>query len=293
MAVHINIEKLIERCREKKLAHAILLETNDYDKCMNDLLELVKTIMCPDEYSIYCEKECNICSLITGNNLPSFEILETEERTIKKAQILDLKTKFGAKSIYTDYSVYVIKEAEKLTPSSSNTMLKFLEEPEGQVIAFFMTNNEERILDTIKSRMGRIKVKYDTENIYEKLHISEEIFKSYLEILLEYVKIVETNPELAIVKNKKIVLENIKERTEINLFFDIYFKIYYGMIDYLLKEKEIPKEFSQFNFLLNNDVKELIRKLNVIQETIQKLQYNPNLELLLDRFVLEMRTKNE
>ena len=36
---------------------------------------------------------------------------------------------------------YIIKNAERLNPSSANTILKFLEEPEDNIIAILLTNN--------------------------------------------------------------------------------------------------------------------------------------------------------
>ena len=48
--------------------------------------------------------------------------------------------------------LFIIYNAEKLNTSSANTILKFLEEPEENIIAVLTTDNRYQVLDTILSR---------------------------------------------------------------------------------------------------------------------------------------------
>ena len=288
MVVNKNLEKIINKYNEQQLAHAFLLETNDYHKCLRDVLEVVKNIMCQNEYKEACENNCNICHLIEQGNLPSFQTVETKDANIKKSQIIDLKKQFQAKSIYSDYNIYIIKEAEKLTKASANTMLKFLEEPDGQVVGFFITNNQEKILETIRSRCLQMKIHYTYGNVNEELQLDEDTYKRYLEIIEEYVKILESDSVSLIFQNKNLILDNFKERTEITSFFNILLAIYESVLDKVLQNKELPKEFEIFTYITKNKTKKIIEKLNIINEVLANLAYNPNLELLLDKFVIEM-----
>ena len=43
------------------------------------------------------------------------------------------------------------KNAEKLNGSSANAMLKFVEEPTEGILGFFITNNKDVIIPTIKN----------------------------------------------------------------------------------------------------------------------------------------------
>ena len=45
------LKDVLKRYREGKLAHAFLLETNDSNKCYKDVIELLKNLNCPFEYS--------------------------------------------------------------------------------------------------------------------------------------------------------------------------------------------------------------------------------------------------
>ena len=86
-----------------------------------------------------------------------------------KGQIEEMMTKFSTKPIYSKYNNYVIINAEKMNESSGNSLLKFLEEPEDNIIGFLIVNNKENVLPTIKSRCEIIHVDYDIQEKVDKL----------------------------------------------------------------------------------------------------------------------------
>ena len=290
MVVNENLKTLISKYQENQLSHAFLIETNNIAKCLKDIKEVIKNILCKEQYDINCNKECNLCNLVITGNLPSLRIIETDNASIKKEQIADLKKSFQSKSLYTDFNIYIIKNAEKLTKSSANTMLKFLEEPDGQVIGFFITENKEKIPETIRSRCQTYNALYEADSLSEELHLSEEEYEKYLDLLKNYVKLLETNPDTCLLNNRKLVLNTLKERVELEMFLKLIFKIYNNFLNQATFKTS--KEYIEFEFLNKNSFQMLIKKLQIINKTIDKLQYNPNLELLLDNFVIEMRELN-
>ena len=140
----VQVQNILKRSHENKLAHAFLLETNDINRCYKDILSLLKQLNCPKEYDVNCSNECNICNLFKTNNLPSFITISPDGKNIKKQQILDMMDKFNTKPVFSKYNMYVIKEAEAFNASSANTLLKFLEEPEDNILGFFITTNKEK-----------------------------------------------------------------------------------------------------------------------------------------------------
>ena len=130
MKLNNVFENLYTLYRENKLAHAYLLETNDIQKCLIDLKTFVK--------NIFSEIE-NIDALVDNNYLPSLKIIETSEKTIKKDAVSDIQKAFNLCSLYTSQNIYVIVSPEKMNSSAYNHMLKFLEEPEDNIIGFFIT----------------------------------------------------------------------------------------------------------------------------------------------------------
>ena len=280
------LNELVKRYREKKLAHAYLIETNNYDKTLQDLKEFIKIINCPEEYEEKCEK-CNLCNLINKDNLPSIKIIEPDGASIKKVQMEELKEACSTKPVYSRYNTYIIMNAEKLNSSSANSMLKFIEEPTDGIIGFFITNNKDVMIETIKSRCQSLILKYENKNIVESLGINVEVYNKYLEIIPGYLKKIESKE---LINNKNELLTMYPERKDIANIFQIIFSIYY---ETFLKINN--KEYNQ-NIANIYEIKEqsanLIKKLNIIMGIIQNLSYNVSIEQALDKFVIEMRDSN-
>lgn len=284
-----KLEHIVKRYRENRMAHAYLIETNNQEACLLDLLEIIKIVNCNNEYKINCS-ECNLCNLVNLNNLPSLKIIEPDGNAIKKRQIQELKESFSLKPIYSKYNIYIIKNAEKLNSSSANTMLKFLEEPDGQVVGFFITNNKDNIILTIQSRCQFLKAEYesDAEN-----NINLDQYKEIIPELKKYLYDLETNAKTAILNNKKIVLTKIIQVMNLEVFFKILLDIYRNALYYKKDLQSSFIKYGQFEFILENDEFMLLKKINLLVEFIENMNYNLNSELMLDRFVLEMGDLND
>ena len=281
-----NLNEIVDKYREGRLAHAYLIETNNPSKLIDDLKEVIKVINCPEDYQEYCQN-CNLCNLINKNNLPSLITIEPDATSIKKAQIEELKRAFETKPIYTKYNTYIIKNAEKLNGSSANAMLKFVEEPTDGIIGFFITDNKDVIIPTIKSRCQSLVVNYESDNILDKLNLTEEELDNYKELIKEFIAKINST---TYINNKTLILSKITERSSLDKMFKILFEIYY---QYFLKNLNKPfnEELTKIIEIQENN-QEIITKMNIITKFLQDLSYNVNMELLLDKFVIEMRRAN-
>ena len=85
MAVNQVFKKLSKYYHENKLSHVYLLETNDEEKCLSDLLELIKEMSCMNNYKSDCNA-CNISHLIDENGFPDVMIVRPHGKNIKKEQ---------------------------------------------------------------------------------------------------------------------------------------------------------------------------------------------------------------
>lgn len=285
MAVNI-FDKLNKEIDNNKLSHAYLIETNNCDACLNDLKAIIKRICCQNEYSNNCDK-CNICHLIDIDSFPNYILVKNEGTTIKKSQIIELKRKLDFKPIYSDNNVYVIQNVEKLNSSSSNTMLKMIEEPEDNIYCFLLTNNKENVISTIQSRCELLKVNYSNADIFSYLGIDDEKKEFYLDILLKYLEKIEVEKKLSIYYNRSILLKNISDKSDIEILFKIMFEIY----DSYFRKKsgfDYNNEYDQFNFLEKNTIKNLESKMDIISKCLNDMSINFNLDLFLDKFVIEM-----
>ena len=144
---------LINSVKKNKFSHAYLFETHGYSRSLDLVLSFVKYILCPNSYSncLNCNG-CNQCKTIDDNNYIELKIIKPDGLWIKKEQLTDLQQEFSKKAITGNKKIYIITEADKLNPAASNSILKFLEEPEENIIAILMVENKYQLLDTIVSR---------------------------------------------------------------------------------------------------------------------------------------------
>ena len=282
MFLNPTLNDLLNKYREKKLAHAYLIETNNMELIIKDLKLLIRNINCLNKFNLEC-KDCNLCNLIEKENLPSLKIIEPDGTSIKKVQIEDLQKAFATKPVYSRYNIYIIKNAEKMNNSSANSMLKFVEEPTEGIIGFFITNNKDVMIDTIKSRCQILTINYEEKNEVA-LGLSESDYNNYLINVADYLNKIRSNKRI---NHKEEILNIYSERKDIEIFLKMIFNIYH---ENLLKQigKNYDKKVVE-RCEVKTTLEELIGKLNIITTTLQNISYNVNLELMLDKFVIEMR----
>ena len=262
---------------ENKLAHAFLIETNHIEKSYQSILHFLKIINCPSDFKENC-LDCPLCHLFETNNLPNFITIEPDGTYIKKEQILELKQFFQTKPIYSKYNMYVIKNAEKLNSSSANTMLKFIEEPEENIIGFFLTNNKENMIDTIRSRCQIIKDYYADGEAEAIPSIWHAIAVSYFKELVE-------KKEDTVFYNKDVLMPLIHDRKELFYLFQSLLSIVHKCLEKCINHGTIDDVDLQF--LANKDKIFFQKETELILDILDELNYNLNISLVLDRFVLE------
>ena len=290
MAVNV-LDKLVNLYHENTISHVYLVETNNVLLCLNDLKKVIKQIFCVNNYEDNCTK-CNICNLVDQNYLPSLIIIEPDGSTIKKEQILELKKSFSTVPVFTKENIYIIKNAEAMTQSSANTMLKFLEEPEDHIIGFFITSNLNNVIPTIRSRCEIIKAMYETHELNVE-SVNDEINQELLNLAAVYLEKLEVEKKDTIMYNRSILLGQINAREDVKKLFKIILIIYEEFFKNSLNLPNKCRNFDKFYFLNNLDSKELLKRINLITIFLDDITSNVNLELLLDKFVIDLGDLNE
>ena len=182
---------------------------------------------------------------------------------IKKTDILDLQKEFSNKSLYNNKKIYIIYSAEKLNNYSANTILKFLEEPEDNIIAFLLTDNRFNILDTIISRCQILSLK---EESY-KYQLNNDTL-DFLDYLL--------NPNNFFINYNDLVKNKYSDKF---IMKDILIESENIIISYLSKSDDRLNDI--FGNILSD---ELIRIVSVIEVYLAQLKYNVNYKLWLNSF---------
>lgn len=95
---------------------------------------------------------CRSCRLVAENDFADMHLVEPDGQTIKTDQIRALQTTFSQSGFESARQVVIINGAEKMHVNAANALLKSIEEPESDIYIFLLTENENLVLDTIKSR---------------------------------------------------------------------------------------------------------------------------------------------
>ena len=254
------VDNMISR---NKISHAFLVEVNNYDDDFECVLEFVKKILSVNE------KESVISSLVDSGNYPDLKIIEPDGSVIKKNQLIKLQEEFRSKSFLNNKLIYIIKEADKLNDASGNTILKFLEEPEDDIIAILVTTNRYKVIETILSRCQILSLQ-DDSIIFE---ISDNV--------LDLLKFITKKDGLFI--NYQYIISNIMiDKNQAKELFNV---IEYCLICYLNYLSSLDSE--KFNsdvikILSSVDMDKILSYIAIIEEELQKLEYNVNYKLWLD-----------
>ena len=289
-----------------KISHAYLFETNGYKNKKNVSLAFAKMILCPYHYSNNKNcVNCTQCKNIDKNIFPEIKIIEPDGLWIKKEQLDVLQKEFSEKSILSNKKIYIINNADRLNKSASNSILKFLEEPEENIIAILITDNMYQLLNTIISRCQIIsftrehnistttfveKIKNGI-NISEKKQNTDETILAQVEQVIEFIKYYEKNKIDTILKTQKLWHNNFKEKDDILFAINVMILFYQDILNYKL-DRNI-KIFNPFEEQIreltnNNTTMSLTKKMNILIQSKQKINVNINASLFIDKIIMDL-----
>ena len=269
---------------EKNNSHAFLLETNNIDKCYSDVINLIKKVNCKNHLD---NCDCNICHTIDNNTNPDIILINEDGKEIKKDQINNLMYVFETKPLVCDYQMYVINNAHKLNISSSNKILKFLEEPESNIVGFFITDKINEIIPTIRSRCEVFKVQYGCNSLLDVLNINEEEYGQCFNKALELIINLEHQRKYELMSNSKKI--SSLERNEIDLLLSIVRKIYILKYENIMYNKYYDAEYV-LNTIANietEDINLLVNRIKLLDEICNDFKYNVNKDLFINKLLLK------
>lgn len=263
-----ELQRLKNEFSEKKNSHVFLVETDDLDRSLLDIKEIIKDLVAKDDVTRNQIDEDNYLELIT---------IRSEAKDIKKDEIMELQIRLRTKPVLGDYLIYIILPAERINEISANKLLKTIEEPNKNVIGFLITTNRDLILPTIKSRCESVSLIYRSlsdcsipDNVFE---IVSKLING-LEKMDHHLYVTTRNSD----KNIKENARNIE-----NLLKDYYntacnFKSKYELDENLI---EMIKK--------NNTTEALIQKTKYFNTIFNNLTRSMNFELLLEKVFLDLK----
>lgn len=262
------IEKIKKEFNENINSHIFLMETNDFEKCLNDIKLIIKSIINADETT---------ARQIDNETFLEQVIIKSDEKDIKKDSIIYLQERLKTKPVLSKYLFYIIVEANKLNDIAANKLLKTIEEPEENIIGFLITNNLDSMLPTIRSRCQIERIIYLDKIEEQNNGDNEEIAKSIINFI-------EKQP-LHEFNIYKLINKNIKDNA-----IDIanIIKDYYNIASNIQKRGSYDLKTIE-SITKNNSYNIIIKKSKLINKALNKLSKNMNKNMLLEKIVIELK----
>lgn len=292
---------LMNAINNGKLSHAYIFDSNGNSDVFDIVLSFVKMILCKD---IDAENEKSIiCKRVDDCNYLDVKVIEPDGMWIKKDQLLDLQSEFNKRSFEGTKKIYIIKNAERMNPQTSNSILKFLEEPVDDIIAILVVDNVNLLLPTIISRCQLIKLnkkKFDESALInfnnliknsELNVLSEEDRVKFIDNVLKFIMNIENNGLDTTLYAKSLWHNNFKDRSNSLYALEVMIMFYYDVMKYLSGTRGLFFE-DKIDCVQavseKNDYISIAKKIEYIDEAKNNIKRNLNINLLIDKLIIEM-----
>ncbi|HFJ9404053.1 TPA: DNA polymerase III subunit delta' [Bacillus paranthracis] len=261
--------------------------------------------------------ECRNCNRINNNVHPDLVIISPEEGgIIEKEQIQQLHKEISYTSTELSKKIYIIDRVEMLTNSAANSLLKFLEEPDGNTTAILVAENIQKVFGTIQSRCQILNFLVSPTGEYEEglagLNLSQDIVKLltrmtnniekakslakeqwFIDLYLQIVSLMKNLMEPAvfieIIKLLKLIDTTEKEPILFK-FINIWFK---DVLYALTNKKNFISFQSQINILGLHaeklDVKGIADAVELLEKGYTRRQANVSLNLFLQEMFIKLQ----
>ena len=253
--------------------------------------EFAKIILCTSENNKPCDI-CKSCVEFNSNNNVNFSIINEDGSGIKIEDIRNMQNKIAEKPINSEYKVYIIDDAELMRDDAQNCLLKTLEEPPEYVVIILITANENKILNTIKSRCMKLYFNKLENNDMRKILTSKFNMTDIKESFLD--------ASNGSIKKALLIKEKSTEYEQINKLFDIINKedlvTFINSAEIIYNGKDdIYNILDYINILLTNKMnennKDSFKYANCIftvEEVKKRLRANSNYDMSIDYLLMNM-----
>lgn len=167
---HKDILKYISSAVENnRVSHAYILngERGSGKKMLTNLFAM--TLLCETGDNEPCGK-CHSCKQAESGNHP--DIIRVTHEKPNSISVDDIRTQVNntvdIKPYQGPYKVYIIPQADMMTPQAQNAILKTIEEPPSYAVFLLLTENAETLLPTINSRCVMLKLRNIKDTLIKK-----------------------------------------------------------------------------------------------------------------------------
>ena len=169
--------------KKNQISHAYIFEGERGSGLKEVALYFAKKLLCLSDEKP-CDK-CANCKRVNNGTHANVMLISPVQGVVRKDQINSIIHEGSMTSLTDLNKIYIIDEADKMNRSSSNALLKFLEEPYPNNYLILLTENSNVLLETITSRTQLVRFKRINKTILVKNLQNDGIEKDVAYVLSE------------------------------------------------------------------------------------------------------------
>lgn len=317
----VGHEKIIAHFEEVikmgKVSHAYLLSGEDGSGKMTLAKAFAEALLCENHQGC---GECTACRQVESGNHPDLIYITHEKYEIRVDEIrkginetIDIKPYSGK------YKIYIIDDADRMNQGAQNALLKTLEEPPAYAVILLLTNNKDRLLNTILSRcvtmtLGSVKeekivqylkdhtdasdadiafaASFSLGNIGRALHVTttqefKDMFQEAINILT-HIKTMETYEVISYLKTLTAYKDEIYDFLDILTVWyrDMLMLKTTGSLNHLIYKDKYRQIKEQEIYISFEGISHI---LDEIKKARRRLMANVNFEVAMEMLLLTMK----
>lgn len=277
-------------------------------------------LQCEAQEGKPCQK-CRSCRQALSGNQP--DIIQVTHEKPNTIGVEDVRTQINndiiLKPYGSPYKVYIVNEAEKMTPQAQNALLKTLEEPPAYAVILLLTANANSMLQTISSRCVVLNMKPTgdeqmREYLMHKLQIPDyraQVCVAFARGNVGKAKMLASSEDFETVKQEAVsLLKYIKDMdvaeiiAAIKKISDYKMEVndYLDIISVWYRDVLLFKATNDANHLIFREEIQNIRKvagrtsyegiecvLGALEKAKSRLKANVNFELTMELLLMEIK----
>ncbi|MGM7684064.1 DNA polymerase III subunit delta' [Cytobacillus sp. Hm23] len=313
------IKMLTNSILKDRVAHAYIFEGGRGTGKKHVSLMLAKSMLCKHlNGSIPCQN-CINCRRVDSKNHPDVHIIEPDGQSIKKSQIQDLQSEFSKTGVESSKKLYIIEHADRMTTNAANSLLKFLEEPDSDTIAILLTENIQKMLNTIISRCQVLSfqpiasivmkdflldkgapphlaalVAQMTNNFEEATELcQDDWFAQSRMIVIQLYEMLNMNYAKALLYIQEKWLSHFNDKDKLDSSLDLLLLLLKDLLYIQLGENEYVVYTDQLEklnqYALHISQNHIAEQMSAVLEAKSRLHTNMNPHLLMEQLVLNLQ----
>jgi len=314
-----KVLKLINNSFKKnRLVHTYLFEGPRGTSKLEGAYYFAQKLLCTSENNTPCMK-CDDCKKVMNEVHPSIFYVEPINNIITKDQVEKIEREFSLTPLGEGTRIYIIKDIDKANASAANSLLKFLEELEGDKYGILLTENLHFVIPTIRSRavivlfdmlptdvvaneLMKKGVEAETSSVLSTLTNSindsfDLINEGKILDLIELVKkislsvVLKDTPPIMILYENEEILVRVKDKRYHNMFLDLLITLAHDKLYYTLNQIDriiFKDTMGVIGVNLNLTYNQIVEEIELLLRFKERLIYNVNIELFYTQLIIEM-----